>query len=45
MTSAYHGRSTRTFKRMRARVLEQSDICWLCGQAGADTVVRRVRRS
>ena len=38
MTSAYHGRSTRTFKRMRARVLEQSDICWLCGQAGADTV-------
>ena len=38
MPSAYHGRSTRTFKRMRARILEQSNICWLCGQAGADTV-------
>lgn len=36
-TSQYHGRSTRTFKRMRARLLEQSDICWLCGQPGADT--------
>lgn len=38
MTSAYHGRSTRSFKRMRARILEESNVCWLCGQPGADTV-------
>jgi len=38
MTSAYHGRSTHSFKKMRARVLDQSNICWLCGQPGADTV-------
>ena len=38
MTSPYAGRSTRQWKRLRARVLEQSDICWLCGQAGADTL-------
>ena len=23
---------------MRQRILEMSDICWLCGQPGADTV-------
>lgn len=38
MTSAYHGRTTRSFRRMRTRVLEESNICWLCGQPGADTV-------
>lgn len=38
MPDRYHGRTTRSFARLRARVLEASDICWLCGQAGADTV-------
>jgi 5-methylcytosine-specific restriction endonuclease McrA len=37
MAAPYHGRTTRSFKRLRARLLEESDICWLCGQAGADT--------
>ena len=45
MTDPYFGRSTRTFKAMRLRVLEQSNICWLCGQAGADTVDHIVPRS
>lgn len=36
--SRHHGRRTRTFKRLRQRVLESSDICWLCGLPGADTV-------
>lgn len=35
---AHHGRRTRAFKRLRQRVLETSDICWLCGLPGADTV-------
>ena len=34
----YAGRTTRSFRRMRIRILEMSDICWLCGHAGADTV-------
>lgn len=38
MTSAYHGRTSRSFKRMRTRILEESNVCWLCGQPGADTV-------
>jgi len=38
MTNRYTGRSSRAWKRLRLRVLEQSDVCWLCGQAGADTV-------
>lgn len=33
-----YGRTTRTFRKMRQRILEMSDICWLCGQPGADTV-------
>jgi len=36
--SRYTGRSTRAFRKMRIRILEMSDICWLCGQPGADTV-------
>jgi 5-methylcytosine-specific restriction endonuclease McrA len=36
--SKYTGRTTRSFRKMRLRILEMSDICWLCGQAGADTV-------
>jgi 5-methylcytosine-specific restriction endonuclease McrA len=38
MTSTTHGRTSRSFRRMRSRILEQSDVCWLCGQPGADTV-------
>ena len=38
MASNYAGRSSRAWKRLRARVLEESDICWLCGQPGADTL-------
>jgi 5-methylcytosine-specific restriction endonuclease McrA len=33
-----HGRSGRPWRRIRAQVLEASDVCWLCGQGGADTV-------
>ena len=33
-----YGRTSRTFRRLRLRVLEESSICWLCGQSGADTV-------
>lgn len=32
------GRSTPTWKRLARSVLEESDVCWLCGYAGADTV-------
>lgn len=38
MASEHHGRRTAKFKQLRRRVLESSDICWLCGQPGADTV-------
>jgi 5-methylcytosine-specific restriction endonuclease McrA len=38
MANPYAGRSTRSFRRLRAKVLSESDICWLCGGAGADTV-------
>ena len=45
MVSKYHGRSTRSFKALRLRVLESSNICWLCNQPGADTVDHIVPRS
>ena len=32
------GRTTASWRRLRLRVLEISDICWLCGQPGADTL-------
>lgn len=32
------GRCNRPFRRARAEVLSQSDVCWLCGHIGADTV-------
>ena len=32
------GRAGRPWRRVRARVLRASDICWLCGLPGADTV-------
>ena len=34
----YDGRSSQTWKRMRRQILEASDVCWLCGKPGADTV-------
>lgn len=34
----YHGRKSPRWKQVRARVLAASDICWLCGRGGADTV-------
>lgn len=32
------GRVGRPWRRVRAEVLAQSDVCWLCGYPGADTV-------
>lgn len=32
------GRCSRPFRRARAEVLSQSDVCWLCGYPGATTV-------
>jgi len=32
------GRKGRPWRRLRAEVLSASDICWLCGLPGADTV-------
>lgn len=28
----------RDYRNKRARILRQSDICWICGQPGADSV-------
>ena len=33
-----HGRTGRPWARIRRAVLDESDICWLCGLPGADTV-------
>jgi len=33
-----NGRGTGSWKRKRAAVLRASDVCWLCGRSGADTV-------
>jgi 5-methylcytosine-specific restriction endonuclease McrA len=33
-----HGRTGRPWRRLRAAVLDHSDVCWLCGLPGADTV-------
>lgn len=32
------GRNSRSWKQMRAAILIASDICWMCGRPGADTV-------
>lgn len=40
-----YGRTSHTWKKLRRRVLSQSDVCWLCGQSGADTVDHIVPRS
>ena len=29
--------AARRYRRARQRVLETSDVCWICGQPGADT--------
>lgn len=38
-------RNTRAYRRNAATILANSDICWLCGHAGARTVdhVTRIR--
>jgi 5-methylcytosine-specific restriction endonuclease McrA len=33
-----HGRMGRPWRRLRTEILAQSDICYLCGKPGADTV-------
>lgn len=37
-TPKSHGRCGRPWQRLRAEVLAQSNVCWLCGLPGADTV-------
>lgn len=43
--SAATGRTTRRFRRQRARLLAESDICALCGHGGADSADHVVARS
>lgn len=31
-------RGTRRWRNLRAVILGRSDMCWLCGQAGADSI-------
>ena len=40
MTYKSHGRKGARWRRLRAQVLESSDVCWLCGKSTppADTV-------
>jgi 5-methylcytosine-specific restriction protein A len=33
-----HSASGRAWRRKRERVLKHSDICWICGLPGADSV-------
>jgi len=40
-----YGRRSHSWKKLRKRVLQQSDVCWLCGQSGADTVDHIIPRS
>lgn len=35
----------RRWRTLRAQILASSDICWLCGQRGADTVDHVIERS
>ena len=32
------GRNGRPWRRIRAQVLAASNVCWLCGEPGADSV-------
>lgn len=34
--------SGRTWQRIRRQVLATSDICWICGQPGADSVDHKI---
>lgn len=38
MSATARGRDHRAYRRVRLRVLAESDVCWLCGHTGADTV-------
>jgi 5-methylcytosine-specific restriction endonuclease McrA len=38
MSARWHGRKGRPWRRLRAEVLASSDVCWLCGLPGANTV-------
>lgn len=38
MTFKSHGRKGHRWRQLRAMVLESSDVCWLCGTPGADTI-------
>jgi 5-methylcytosine-specific restriction endonuclease McrA len=40
-----YGRRSHSWKKLRKRVLQQSDVCWLCGQSGSDTVDHIIPRS
>lgn len=32
------GHSSRPWQRVRKQILADSDICWICGHPGADTI-------
>lgn len=36
--AATHGRKGRPWRRIREQILQASDLCWLCGLPGADSV-------
>lgn len=38
MAAKHAGRHGRPFRRARAQVLAASQVCWLCGHDGADSV-------
>lgn len=38
METSSKGRGGRPWRRVRARILAASDICWLCGQPGSTSV-------
>lgn len=44
MTKGDNRLSQRDWKQLRAAILATSDVCWLCGQPGADTVDHVVAR-
>jgi hypothetical protein len=39
------GRRGRPFRRVRAAVLAASDVCWLCGHGGSDSVDHVIPRA
>lgn len=45
MVGDHKGRRGRPWKRLRQQVLGASDVCWLCGDRGADTVDHVLPRS